>query len=74
MVCQNKDGYKKMKNRLMEMFKDILCDELAKDDRIKVEPIKLDVRSEGVEPFHLAVSVGINANFDQEARRMVRSM
>ena len=63
-----------MKERLITKFPDIFKDKLGQENRIEMPPVKLEVDTNGTTPFNCAVAQDVSVNFDQEGRRMIRSM
>ena len=66
--------HQNMREYLIQKFSDIFTVELGPQDRMVIEPVKLEVQLEGVKPYHCQVATEVPFNFDKEARRMVASM
>ena len=77
-VSTVKQGVKSMEEQLQELraevleeFKDIFIDELGEADCIVGDPVKLEVREDGVTPYHCWTPASVSAHHKHEARRMV---
>ena len=59
---------------LMEEFGDVFTDELGESDRMRGDPVQLDIKGDAAAPYHCWSPATVSVHHEQEARRMVKSM
>ena len=63
-----------VRNRLLARYDDIFTDKLGESDRMRGDPVQLEIKSNAATPYHCWTPAEVSANHEKEARRMVQSM
>ena len=58
----------------MSEFEDVFTDELGESDRMRGDPVQLDIKTNAAAPYHCWSPAMVSVHHEEEDKRMVKSM